>query len=181
MAANKYELVLRDIALSYPETHEDFPWDHRVVKVKGKIFIFLGNNEPELQVGVKLPNTGGFALTLPYITPAGYGMAKSGWINATFPLGKEPPVEMLREWIDESYRAVAPKKLVKSLSDAASAPLPEKAAPTRSAKAAPARSAKAAPAKAAKAAPAKKTATQATKKVAAAPKAKARKPAARAR
>ena len=178
MAKNKYESVLRDIALSYPESYEDSPWGDRVVKVKGKIFIFLGNSATELQLGVKLPNTGGFALTLPYITPAGYGLAKSGWINASFPPGKEPPVEMLREWIDESYRAVAPKKLVKSLSDTASAPLPEKAAPAKSSKAAPAKSAKAAPAKAA---PAKKTATKATKKVATAPKAKARKPAARAR
>jgi predicted DNA-binding protein (MmcQ/YjbR family) len=173
MAKNKYESVLRDIALSYPEAYEDFPWGDRVVKVKGKIFIFLGNSATELQLGVKLPNTGGFALTLPYITPAGYGLAKSGWINASFPPGKEPPVEMLREWIDESYRAVAPKKLVKSLSDAASGSLPEKAAP--------AKAAKAAPAKSAKAAPAKKAAAKATKKVAAAPKAKARKPAARAR
>jgi predicted DNA-binding protein (MmcQ/YjbR family) len=160
MAANKYESVLREIALSYPGATEEFPWDHRVVKVKGKIFVFLGNNEAELKIGVKLPQTGGFALTLPYIQPTGYGLGKAGWVDARFPKGKEPPIEMLRAWIDESYRAVAPKKLIASLSAAASAPMPEKAAPAKSAKAA-------------KPAPAKKAAPKTAKK-AAAPKAKAK-------
>ncbi|HYO64678.1 MAG TPA: MmcQ/YjbR family DNA-binding protein, partial [Archangium sp.] len=87
--------------------------------------------------------------------------AKSGWINASFPPGKEPPVEMLREWIDESYRAVAPKKLVAQLGGAAGAPTKAEAAPART-RSAPAR--KSAPAAvkkaAAKKAPAKKAAAK---------------------
>ena len=30
------------LALSYPGAHEEFPWGERVVKVKGKVFVFLG-------------------------------------------------------------------------------------------------------------------------------------------
>ena len=51
---------------------------------------------------------------LPFVKPAGYGMAKWGWINADFP--KAPvPESLVREWIEESYRHTAPKKLLKQL------------------------------------------------------------------
>ncbi|MBI3183956.1 MAG: hypothetical protein HYZ28_17610 [Myxococcales bacterium] len=36
-------------------------------------------------------------------------------MTAQFPGGRLPPVEMLKAWIDESYRAQAPKKLVATL------------------------------------------------------------------
>jgi hypothetical protein len=49
---------------------------------------------------------------MPFATPTGYGLGKSGWVSASFPKGQRPPMEMLRQWVDESYRAVAPKKLV---------------------------------------------------------------------
>ena len=37
---NRWERALRDAALAYPETHQDFPWeDHRAIKVRGKMFV----------------------------------------------------------------------------------------------------------------------------------------------
>ena len=36
---------VRALALSYPETTEEFPWGDRVVKVKGKVFVFMGQDE----------------------------------------------------------------------------------------------------------------------------------------
>jgi predicted DNA-binding protein (MmcQ/YjbR family) len=33
---------LRDVALGLPEAVEEFPWGDRVVKVRKKIFVFLG-------------------------------------------------------------------------------------------------------------------------------------------
>ena len=110
--SNPYELELREVALGYPETHEDFPWGHRVVKVKGKAFIFMGNEGGALSLSVKLPHSNAAALMLPFATPTGYGLGKSGWVSAEFPKGQQPPMAMLRQWLDESYRAVAPKKLV---------------------------------------------------------------------
>jgi hypothetical protein len=38
----KSEGALREFALKFPETHEDFPWGHRALKVKGKVFVFMG-------------------------------------------------------------------------------------------------------------------------------------------
>ena len=42
MPAPKHvESRLRELALAYPETREDFPWGERVIKVKDKIFLFM--------------------------------------------------------------------------------------------------------------------------------------------
>ena len=105
------ELHLRTLALAYPEATEDFPWGERVIKVKKKVFVFMGVAGHGLSLSVKLPHTGGAALAFPFTQPTGYGLGKSGWVSATFPREDDPPYEMLREWVEESYRAVAPAKL----------------------------------------------------------------------
>src|SRR5262249_16158388 len=109
---------LRRFALSLPEATEDFPWGERVAKVKGKVFVFLGGDPvPGGPMGltVKLPESGAGALDLPFTKPTGYGLGKSGWVSASFEPGDKPPVEILKAWIRESYRAVAPKKLLAKL------------------------------------------------------------------
>ena len=106
------DAVLRAHALSYPEAREDFPWGERVVKVRGKVFAFLGRpEEGGLGLSVKLPGSATLALDLPFASPTGYGLGKSGWVTAAFERGDAPPLPMLEQWIDESYRAVAPKRL----------------------------------------------------------------------
>jgi predicted DNA-binding protein (MmcQ/YjbR family) len=102
--------ALRAHALSYPEAFEDHPWGEPVVKVRGKIFVFLGREEG-LSLSVKLPTSAPFAFDLPYCEPTGYGLGKAGWVTARFRARDAVPVEVLKRWIDESYRAVAPKKL----------------------------------------------------------------------
>jgi predicted DNA-binding protein (MmcQ/YjbR family) len=109
------ESVLRESALRYPEAFEDFPWGERVIKVRKKIFVFLNRIDVGLKVCIKLPESNADALALPYVTPAGYGMGKHGWVVAAFGPSDEVPLEMLLRWIDESYRAIAPKKLVATL------------------------------------------------------------------
>jgi predicted DNA-binding protein (MmcQ/YjbR family) len=52
---NRREAALRDFALTYPEAHEDFPWGHRAIKVRGKAFVFMSKDEPGLGLSVKLP------------------------------------------------------------------------------------------------------------------------------
>jgi len=116
LATNKHleraELALRDHALRYPETTEEFPWEHRAIKVKGKIFLFLFRDSSELSLSLKLPDSHKTALMLPFASPAQYGLAKSGWVTARFEGKSVPPVEMLTEWIDESFRAIAPKRVL---------------------------------------------------------------------
>ncbi len=106
------DLALREVALTYPEAVEEFPWGERAIKVRKKIFVTLSHHKGHLYMSVKLPESGEAALTLPYTSPTGYGLGKSGWVTATFDPGDEPPMDLLAEWIEESYRTIAPKKLV---------------------------------------------------------------------
>ena len=73
-------------------------------------------------LSVKLPYTGEVALDLPYAKPTAYGLGKSGWVSFTPSEGEMPSLDQLKDWIDESYRAQAPKKLVKELDSRADRP-----------------------------------------------------------
>jgi predicted DNA-binding protein (MmcQ/YjbR family) len=108
--------AIRKHALSYPEAVEDHPWGDQVIKVKGKIFVFLGaGKDGGFGMSVKLPATHELALTLQHVTPTRYGLGKAGWVSAQLPKGARIDMELLKEWVDESYRAVAPKSLVRAL------------------------------------------------------------------
>ena len=116
-ATSKIESDLRAFALKYPETHEDFPWGERAIKVKGKAFIFMRAGDDEVSLSVKLPNSRDMALDLPWAEPTHYGLGKHGWVTAHLRPKEKPPLDLIRKWIDESYRAVAPKKVVATLGE----------------------------------------------------------------
>ncbi|HEV2866356.1 MAG TPA: MmcQ/YjbR family DNA-binding protein [Allosphingosinicella sp.] len=102
---------LREFGLALPEASEDFPWGHTALKVRGKTFCWLDKAEGRLSLTVKLPVSRDFALVFDFAEPAGYGLGRSGWISCRFEPGECPDLDLLRRWIAESYRAVAPKKL----------------------------------------------------------------------
>lgn len=113
-------MALREYALTFPGAWEDFPWEERVIKVGKKIFVFMGKVDLDgLSIGlcVKLPQSGADALLEDYSEPGSYGTGKHGWVAMSFAGEDEPPLERIRSWIDESYRAVATKKLVKELDE----------------------------------------------------------------
>jgi len=108
--------ALVKFALSFPEAVLDHPWEEDVAKVNGKVFVFFGVPQKDrLHLTAKLPEAGEFALTFPFAEPSGYGLGKAGWVSATFGPDDEPPLDVLRDWIDESYRTIAPKRLVRQL------------------------------------------------------------------
>ncbi len=80
-----------------------------------KVFVFLHVPSSDLHVTVKLPTSQSLALSLPFVAPTGYNLGKSGRVTATFGPGEKPPMDLLAQWIDESYRAIAPKKLIRLL------------------------------------------------------------------
>ena len=116
---------VRALAAKYPEAEKAFLFgDHEVYRVKKKVFVWLGEGERGgAYVSVKLKDTQQTALMLPFVTPSAYGMAKWGWISADFPKGKLP-IQLVAQWLDESYRHTAPKKLLKLL-DGTAAPAPK--------------------------------------------------------
>jgi predicted DNA-binding protein (MmcQ/YjbR family) len=109
---------LRAFALSLPGASEDFPWGERVAKVNGKVFVFLGADDrvgPRL-LTVKLDESHGHAMAIDGAEPTGYGLGRSGWVNV--PVGAAGvTLELLRDWVEESYRIVAPKRLIRELDD----------------------------------------------------------------
>lgn len=100
-------------ALSLPEAVEDHPWGEDVMKVRGKIFVF-GGAAGSRRISVKLAESHAHALATDGAEPTGYGLGKAGWV--TVPL-RAPGVtiDLLRDWVEESYRLVAPKRLVAGL------------------------------------------------------------------
>ncbi len=108
---------LRAHGLALPEAVEEHPWGHSALKVRGKTFVFL-NLEPErLSLSTKLPVSRDFALMLDFAEPTGYGLGRSGWITSAFAPGDAIDLDLLKRWIAESYRAIAPKKLGKLVAD----------------------------------------------------------------
>ena len=101
---------LTEFALGLPGTREDYPWNELVIKVGTKVFVFLGGDEP--WITVKLEESHGHALSIDGAHPTGYGLGASGWV--TVPVS-DVPLATLREWVEESYRIVAPKRLVTQL------------------------------------------------------------------
>lgn len=107
---------LRAFGLAYPEAHTKSPWPgHLDLAVRDKTFTYLSVPGEPFAISCKLPSSGAAALLLPFTTPTAYGLGKSGWVSASFADGEPIPVAMLKEWIDESYRAQAPKRLVAQL------------------------------------------------------------------
>jgi predicted DNA-binding protein (MmcQ/YjbR family) len=107
---------LRDFAFGLPEAWEDHPWGESVAKVGKKVFVFFGEEQPaetDLGFSVKLPESHDEAMALPFTEPTGYGLDRGHWVTVHAP--PDTPAEMLTAWIEESYRAVAPKALLKRL------------------------------------------------------------------
>jgi len=107
--------AIRRFCLAYPHAHEDMPWGHSAFKVKGKTFVFMGAGDAGLSVSVKLNVSHVEALDLPFCSPTHYGLGKHGWVSAGFDPKDAVPLPLLEAWIDESFRAVAPKTVLKAL------------------------------------------------------------------
>ena len=88
----------------------------RVVKVAKKIFVFLsspGSERPGLTV--KLPDSRDHGLSFAGSVLPGYGLGKHGWVTVYVDGVPTEERDVLFDFVEESYRAVAPKTLVKRL------------------------------------------------------------------
>ena len=126
--SRKTDAVLKELrtwGLShFPGAHTKSPWPgHLDLAVNDKTFAYLSIEGEPFGISCKLPASSAMALMLPMCKPTPYGLGKSGWVSASFDDKTPPPVDMLKAWIDESYRAQAPKKLLKQL-DGGNVPLP---------------------------------------------------------
>ena len=114
----KTRAAIRKFALSLPGAYEEFPWEESVAKVNKKVFVFMGVDNPKqypLGMTVKIPALAGIVTSLEACELAGYGLGKAGWVSVKFAAADCPDLDTLKEWIEDSYRLIAPKKLVKEL------------------------------------------------------------------
>lgn len=119
----KSEAILAELkrwGLDLPGAHRKAPWpDHDDLAVRDKTFAYLPSPGTPFSLSCKLPYTGFSALELPFAEPTGYGMGKSGWVSFSPAEDEIPDLDQLKEWIEESYRAQAPRRLVKELDERA--------------------------------------------------------------
>lgn len=130
--AQKVILHLRERGLArYPGAHGKSPWPgHLDLAVNDKTFAYLSAPGDPPSLSLKLPSSAPLALSLPGAEPTAYGLGKSGWVTLSFADAPLPPLAQLEAWLDESYRAQAPKKLLAAF-DAGGAAAPARAAPSR--------------------------------------------------
>ncbi len=117
-ALTKWEKA-RDYALGLPEAVEEHPWGETVAKVNKKVFVFLGADDGSYPLGVTVKLTDetahAHALSCPGAEPAGYGLGRSGWVSIPLEPKGAPAAELLCDWVEESYRTIAPKRLATEL------------------------------------------------------------------
>ncbi|HEY1552563.1 MAG TPA: MmcQ/YjbR family DNA-binding protein [Kofleriaceae bacterium] len=110
--------------LKLPGAHTKAPWPgHNDLAVNDKTFAYLSTPGEPFSIGCKLPTSSHVALMLPFCAPTAYGLGKSGWVTAMWPAKQKIDEAMLQAWIVESYRAQAPKKLVKELDGVPTTPI----------------------------------------------------------
>ena len=103
--------ALKKHAAAKPGAWEDHPWGETVYKVGKKVFVFMGVDDGSFGMSVKLPQSHEAATTMfSWCEPTPYGLGKSGWVSARFNRADDVPFELLVQWLDESYEAIAPKR-----------------------------------------------------------------------
>jgi predicted DNA-binding protein (MmcQ/YjbR family) len=133
-AADPFHDRLLAIVKSLPETEEDWPWGSIHCKVAGKIFVGWGRDDDGIMcIGIRttLPLQAMLVASDPRFTIAKY-VGKYGGIDMR--LGKNPSWAEVEQLIVDSYRIIAPKRLVKVLDARGAAKTPSaKARPKKAA------------------------------------------------
>ncbi len=114
---------IRQFALSFPNAFEDFPWGVPVIKVATgskwpPLFLWLGARDADAHaVYVKLTDSYEQAVAIAGAFPTNMsGVGRWGRLTIPLPVIDE---DLLFDWVDESYRNVAPKRLVALLNSRA--------------------------------------------------------------
>jgi predicted DNA-binding protein (MmcQ/YjbR family) len=115
MKTDPFHERLLQIVLSLPEAYEDRPWGSVHCKVAGKIFVGWGRHDDgEMEIGFRVsPELQSMLVASdPRFKIAKY-VGKYGGVDMR--IGPKPNWGEVEQFIVESYRIMAPKKLVKEL------------------------------------------------------------------
>ena len=102
-------LQLRSLSAALPETTEVIAWGHPTFRVRDKIFASFGVYKGVTTVSCKQTKIDQLALVEdPRIEIAKY-VGKHGWITIR---ADECPWPLIASLVEQSYRLIAPKKIV---------------------------------------------------------------------
>lgn len=106
---------LREAGRAWPGVHGKSPWPgHDDLAVNDKTFAYLSAAGDPPKASLKLPFSAPELLERACATPTHYGLGKAGWVTLDLAAPDAPDLEALLLLLDESYRAQAPKRLVKT-------------------------------------------------------------------
>lgn len=113
----QHEVVkaLREHALSFPGVNEGDSCVKRAFRARTKGFLFLGEKPDSYNVMLKLGDSVEEAEMLTAENPDSWALGKFNWMTMHFDNDEQPPDGLLERWIEESYRLLAPKKLLSEL------------------------------------------------------------------
>lgn len=119
---------VRQFALGLPAAEEDFPWGETVIKVRrkpgippwrkegvhGPMFQWMGQRDADAQsVCVKLTRAYEEAVAFAGASPTTIsGLGQWGWLTVRLCAAD---VALVCDWVEESYRSVAPRRFVAEL------------------------------------------------------------------
>ena len=106
-----YEDIVRELALAYPESREERT-ENCIFKVRDKVFAALGWEKGRFWVSVKLLDSRRDALKRVFVRPEPAELGQHGWVRCMFGPCDEFTLDLITDWIEESFRLVAPKKLL---------------------------------------------------------------------
>jgi len=106
---------LRAICLSLPETRETITWGEPHFRVRDKIFAGFGVKDGVMTTGCKLTmDHAASMIQIPGFSKAPY-VGHKGWVSID--LGVVKDWDLIEELLQESYKLIAPKKLVALLEE----------------------------------------------------------------
>lgn len=118
-AAEAFEFAaserLRTQALELPEVEEGSSCVNRAFKAAGKNFAFVGERRGDCTLRLKLSDALPEVERLAETQPERFQVGTGGWTLVVFPPDDPPGPDQTERWITESYRLLAPKRLVAEL------------------------------------------------------------------
>ena len=104
--------AIRAHAMTHPEAEEGSSCVNRAFKAGGKNFAFLGEKEDQVRLRLKLDASIADLEKRAKNDPERWQIGKGGWTLLIFPADDAPKEAELQRWVTESFRLLAPKKIV---------------------------------------------------------------------
>jgi predicted DNA-binding protein (MmcQ/YjbR family) len=100
--------------MGLPETSEGTSCENRAFRARKKNFMFVGEKGDHVRLMVRLGPSADKAAGL---ADPRVEVGKHGWVTINCAATDAPDIDLLLQWVIESYRLLAPKTLVRELDE----------------------------------------------------------------